>query len=53
MQIYVTLLKQMAPGQHFVTFAKLCSEILATACDGMMNIEDVTVQSVLQVFSIC
>ncbi|AEE83663.1 hypothetical protein [Arabidopsis thaliana] len=48
MQIYVTLLKQMAPEHLLATFAKLCAEILAAASDGMLNIEDVTGQSVLQ-----
>lgn len=51
MQIYVTLLKQMAPEHLLATFAKLCAEILAAASDGMLNIEDVTGQSVLQVTS--
>lgn len=49
MQIYITLLKQMAPEHLLATFAKLCAEILAAASDGMLNIEDVTGQSVLQV----
>lgn len=49
MHIYVTLLKQMAPEHLLATFAKLCAEILAAASDGMLNIEDVTGQSVLQV----
>ncbi|KAG7547404.1 Armadillo-type fold [Arabidopsis suecica] len=48
MQIYITLLKQMAPEHLLATFAKLCAEILAAASDGMLNIEDVTGQSVLQ-----
>ncbi|KAG2250983.1 hypothetical protein Bca52824_081119 [Brassica carinata] len=48
MQIYVTLLKQMAPEHLLATFAKLCAEVLAAASDGMLNIEDVTGQSVLQ-----
>lgn len=51
MQIYITLLKQMAPEHLLATFAKLCAEILAAASDGMLNIEDVTGQSVLQVTS--
>lgn len=51
MQIYVTLLKQMAPEHLLATFAKLCAEVLAAASDGMLNIEDVTGQSVLQVTS--
>lgn len=49
MHIYVSLLKQMAPEHLLATFAKLCAEILASASDGMLNIEDVTGQSVLQV----
>ncbi|ESQ55882.1 hypothetical protein EUTSA_v10024228mg [Eutrema salsugineum] len=48
MQIYITLLKQMAPEHLLATFAKLCAEVLAAASDGMLNIEDVTGQSVLQ-----
>jgi condensin-2 complex subunit D3 len=49
MHIYVSLLKQMAPEHLLATFAKLCAEILAAASDGMLNIEDITGQSVLQV----
>lgn len=49
MHIYVSLLKQMAPEHLLATFAKLCAEILAAASDGMLNIEDATAQSVLQV----
>ncbi|KAK4354984.1 hypothetical protein RND71_027178 [Anisodus tanguticus] len=48
MHIYVTLLKQMAPEHLLATFAKICAEILAAASDGLLNIEDVTGQSVLQ-----
>ncbi|KAL1220525.1 Condensin-2 complex subunit CAP-D3 [Cardamine amara subsp. amara] len=48
MHIYITLLKQMAPEHLLATFAKLCAEILAAASDGMLNIEDITGQSVLQ-----
>lgn len=48
MHIYVSLLKQMAPEHLLATFAKLCAEILASVSDGMLNIEDVTGQSVLQ-----
>ncbi|KAK0607776.1 hypothetical protein LWI29_020360 [Acer saccharum] len=48
MHIYVSLLKQMAPEHLLATFAKLCAEILAAASDGMLNIEDVSGQSVLQ-----
>lgn len=49
MHIYVCLLKQMAPEHLLATFAKLCAEILAAASDGMLNMEDVHGQSVLQV----
>lgn len=49
MHIYVSLLKQMAPEHLLATFAKLCAEILAAASDGMLNMDDVTAQSVLQV----
>ncbi|KAG4180419.1 hypothetical protein ERO13_A10G164700v2 [Gossypium hirsutum] len=48
MRIYVCLLKQMAPEHLLATFAKLCAEILAAASDGMLNIDDITGQSVLQ-----
>ncbi|CAN0918141.1 Condensin-2 complex subunit CAP-D3 [Linum grandiflorum] len=48
MHIYVSLLKQMAPEHLLATFAKLCSEILAAASDGMLKLEDPTGQSVLQ-----
>ncbi|XP_071736136.1 condensin-2 complex subunit CAP-D3-like isoform X3 [Rutidosis leptorrhynchoides] len=48
MHIYVSLLKQMAPEHLLATFAKVCAEILASASDGMLKIEDVTCQSVLQ-----
>ncbi|MQM18445.1 hypothetical protein Taro_051436 [Colocasia esculenta] len=49
MHIYVSLLKQMAPEQLLATSAKLCAEVLAAAADGLLNIDDVTGQSVLQV----
>lgn len=49
MHIYVTLLKQMAPEHLLATFAKICAEILAAASDGLLNTEDTTGQSVLQV----
>lgn len=49
MHIYVTLLKQMAPAHVLATFAKICAEILAAASDGLLSIDDVTGQSVLQV----
>ncbi|KAK1256780.1 hypothetical protein QJS04_geneDACA024644 [Acorus gramineus] len=48
MQIYVSLLKQMAPEHLLATSAKLCAEILAAATDGLLNLDDVTGQSVLQ-----
>ncbi|XP_077240688.1 binding protein [Tasmannia lanceolata] len=48
MHIYVALLKQMAPEHLLATSAKLCAEILAAASDGLLNIDDVTGQSVLQ-----
>ncbi|XP_027119793.1 condensin-2 complex subunit CAP-D3 [Coffea arabica] len=48
MYVYVTLLKQMAPEHLLATFAKVCAEILAAASDGMLNLEDITGQSVLQ-----
>ncbi|OWM71236.1 condensin-2 complex subunit D3 [Punica granatum] len=48
MHIYISLLKQMAPEHLLATFAKICAEILAAASDGMLNIEDLTGQSVLQ-----
>ncbi|KAK8661761.1 hypothetical protein V6N13_091356 [Hibiscus sabdariffa] len=48
MRIYLCLLKQMAPEHLLATFAKLCAEILAAASDGMLNINDITGQAVLQ-----
>lgn len=48
MHVYISLLKQMAPEHLLATFAKLCAEILAAASDGMLNIQDVSGQSVLQ-----
>ncbi|XAR57077.1 hypothetical protein NMG60_11025093 [Bertholletia excelsa] len=48
LHIYVSLLKQMAPEHLLATFAKVCAEILASASEGMLNIEDATGQSVLQ-----
>ncbi|XP_068662249.1 condensin-2 complex subunit CAP-D3 [Aristolochia californica] len=48
MYIYVTLLKQMAPEHLLATSAKLCAEILAAASDGLLDISDITAQSVLQ-----
>lgn len=53
MHIYVSLLKQMAPEHLLATFAKLCAEILAAASDGMLKLEDVRGQSVLQVVILC
>lgn len=52
MHIYVSLLKQMAPEHLLATFAKVCAEILASASDGMLNTEDATGQSVLQVLTL-
>lgn len=49
MHIYVSLLKQMASEQLLATSAKLCAEILASASDGMLNLDDITAQCVLQV----
>ncbi|KAF3330248.1 condensin-2 complex subunit D3 [Carex littledalei] len=48
MHIYIALLKQMAPEHLLATSAKLCAEILAAACDGLLNIDDTTGQAVLQ-----
>ncbi|XP_078175740.1 binding protein isoform X2 [Carex rostrata] len=48
MLIYIALLKQMAPEHLLATSAKLCAEILAAACDGLLNIDDTTGQAVLQ-----
>ncbi|EEF45547.1 condensin, putative [Ricinus communis] len=48
MHVYVSLLKQMAPEHLLATFAKLCAEILAAASDGMLSIEDIAGQAVLQ-----
>lgn len=51
MHIYVSLLKQMAPEHLLATFAKICAEILAAASDGILSVENVSGQSVLQVTS--
>ncbi|XP_021746091.1 condensin-2 complex subunit D3-like [Chenopodium quinoa] len=48
MHIYVSLLKQMAPEHLLATFAKICAEILAAASDGILSVDDVRGQSVLQ-----
>ncbi|XP_073306940.1 condensin-2 complex subunit CAP-D3 [Primulina huaijiensis] len=48
MHIYVTLLKQMAPEHLLATFAKVCAEILASATDTLLSLEDSTGLSVLQ-----
>ncbi|KAK3435758.1 hypothetical protein EUGRSUZ_C00460 [Eucalyptus grandis] len=48
MRIYTCLLKQMAPEHLLATFAKICTEIVAAASDGMLSIEDATGQSVLE-----
>ncbi|KAK8949601.1 hypothetical protein KSP39_PZI006330 [Platanthera zijinensis] len=49
MHIYVSLLKQMAPEHLLATSAKLCAEVLAAASDGLLNIDDVKGQCVVQV----
>lgn len=49
MHIYTSLLKQMAPEHLLATFAKVCAEILASAADGMLNINDPSGQSVIHV----
>jgi condensin-2 complex subunit D3 len=49
MHIYVSLLKQMAPEHLLATSAKLCAEILAGVCDGLLSIDDATGRAVLQV----
>lgn len=49
MHIYTSLLKQMAPEHLLATFAKVCAEILASASDGTLKIEDAAGLSVLQV----
>ncbi|KAL5701283.1 hypothetical protein ACHQM5_026634 [Ranunculus cassubicifolius] len=48
MHVYVSLLKQMAPEHLLATSAKLCAEILAAASDSLLNLDDMTAQSVLQ-----
>ncbi|XP_073125886.1 condensin-2 complex subunit CAP-D3 [Henckelia pumila] len=48
MHIYITLLKQMAPEHLLATFAKVCAEILASATDTLLSLEDSTGLSVLQ-----
>ncbi|KAL6599911.1 hypothetical protein ACP70R_045562 [Stipagrostis hirtigluma subsp. patula] len=48
MHIYASLLKQMAPEHLLATSAKLCAEILAAACDGLLNVDDAAGGAVLQ-----
>lgn len=47
MHIYVSLLKQMAPENLWPPLQS-CAEILAAVSDGMLDIEDIIGQSVLQ-----
>ncbi|CAM6033215.1 unnamed protein product [Sphagnum compactum] len=48
MNIYTALLQQMAPEHLLATSAKLCAEILAGAADGVLDLNDVNAQGVLQ-----
>ncbi|OAE23585.1 hypothetical protein AXG93_4316s1160 [Marchantia polymorpha subsp. ruderalis] len=48
MQIYGTLLQQMNPEHLLATSAKLCSEVLAAAADGLLDLKDGPSQCVLQ-----
>eukprot|EP00268_Persea_americana_P021801 TRINITY_DN21706_c0_g1_i1.p1 TRINITY_DN21706_c0_g1~~TRINITY_DN21706_c0_g1_i1.p1 ORF type:complete len:1185 (+),score=294.56 TRINITY_DN21706_c0_g1_i1:141-3557(+) len=48
MHIYASLLKEMAPEHLLATSAKVCAEILAAASDGLLDLNDITGQSVLQ-----
>lgn len=50
MHIYASLLKEMAPEHLLATSAKVCAEILAAASDGLLDLNDITGQSVLQVY---
>ena len=49
MHIYVSLLKQMAPEHLLATSAKLCAEVLAGVCDGLLSVDDAAGRAVLQV----
>ena len=49
MHIYASLLKQMAPEHLLATSAKLCAEILAGVCDGLLSVDDAGGRAVLQV----
>lgn len=49
MHIYVSLLKQMAPEHLLATSAKLCAEILAGVCDGLLSVDDAAGRAVVQV----
>jgi condensin-2 complex subunit D3 len=49
MHIYVSLLKQMAPEHLLATSAKLCAEILAAICDGLLSVDDAGGRAILQV----
>ncbi|XP_066359549.1 condensin-2 complex subunit CAP-D3-like [Miscanthus floridulus] len=48
MHIYVSLLKQMAPEHLLATSAKLCAEILAAVCDGLLSVDEAGGRAVLQ-----
>ncbi|RLN27685.1 condensin-2 complex subunit D3 [Panicum miliaceum] len=48
MHIYASLLKQMAPEHLLATSAKLCAEILAAVCDGLLSVDDAGGRAVLQ-----
>ncbi|KAF8776536.1 hypothetical protein HU200_003253 [Digitaria exilis] len=48
MHIYASLLKQMAPEHLLATSAKLCAEILAGVCDGLLSVDDAGGRAVLQ-----
>uniref|UniRef100_A0A8R7QHL8 Condensin complex subunit 1 C-terminal domain-containing protein n=1 Tax=Triticum urartu TaxID=4572 RepID=A0A8R7QHL8_TRIUA len=48
MHIYVSLLKQMAPEHLLATSAKLCAEILAGVCDGLLSVDDAAGRAVVQ-----
>lgn len=50
MHIYASLLKEMAPEHLLATSAKVCAEILAAASDGLLDLNDISAQSVLQVY---
>lgn len=49
MYIYKALLQLMAPEHLLATAAKLCAEILAGAADGVLDLNNSSAQTILEV----